>query len=196
MLIEIQLTAKPHFSLYFRVIGAISVSAASLADAGLLSQSTYAEFMDMSDIQVLWLNNAFDLFSSGVRSRFQLLEERAAKKGEYSPFVVQALHYIEDHYKRANKPRICRRSNWHISRPLDAPHVKRESKKACAYFNRIIELKKAKELLNKPHMTIREVSQECGYQDPNYFARLFRRITGLTPREYAARAVKGGKADG
>jgi len=45
-------------------------------------------------------------------------------------------------------------------------------------------------------MTIREVSQECGYQDPNYFARLFRRITGIAPREYAARAVKGRKADG
>jgi AraC-like DNA-binding protein len=56
-------------------------------------------------------------------------------------------------------------------------------------------MQKAKELLKMPNISIREVSQRCGYSDANYFARLFRRLTGLTPREYAARVTKGEDSD-
>lgn len=33
-------------------------------------------------------------------------------------------------------------------------------------------------------VSIKAVSYECGYSDPNYFCRIFKKITGLTPTEY------------
>lgn len=47
-----------------------------------------------------------------------------------------------------------------------------------------IRLKKAQELLQKTDMKITDITFEIGYTDPNYFSYLFKKRTGLTPKEY------------
>ncbi len=46
----------------------------------------------------------------------------------------------------------------------------------------------AKYLLQTSAMSIGEVALSCGYADPNYFARVFKRWTDRTPREHQAGA--------
>ena len=43
---------------------------------------------------------------------------------------------------------------------------------------------RAREMLQNTRLSVREVSTACGYSDANYFARVFKRITGKTPSEY------------
>lgn len=45
-------------------------------------------------------------------------------------------------------------------------------------------VEKAKRMLQGTRLSIREVSLACGYTDANYFARVFKRITGKTPSEF------------
>lgn len=45
---------------------------------------------------------------------------------------------------------------------------------------------KAKELLQNKSIKISYVAAEVGYDDPSYFVRKFKQITGLTPSEYQA----------
>ena len=45
-------------------------------------------------------------------------------------------------------------------------------------------VEKAKEMLLESRLSVREVSLACGYTDANYFARVFKRITGKTPSEF------------
>ncbi len=45
-------------------------------------------------------------------------------------------------------------------------------------------VKEAKKLLEQPTVNIKDVGQAVGYMDSNYFARVFKRITGKTPTEY------------
>ena len=45
-------------------------------------------------------------------------------------------------------------------------------------------VEKAKAMLLSTRLSIREVSLACGYTDANYFARVFKRVTGKTPSEY------------
>lgn len=45
-------------------------------------------------------------------------------------------------------------------------------------------VEKAKEMLLNTRLSVREVSLACGYADANYFARVFKRVTGRTPSEY------------
>lgn len=33
-------------------------------------------------------------------------------------------------------------------------------------------------------LTLKEVCYEVGYKDPNYFSRVFKRVTGVTPTDY------------
>ena len=46
---------------------------------------------------------------------------------------------------------------------------------------------KAKEMLENPALSIKEVSILSGYADPNYFSRIFKKQTDMTPSEYKAR---------
>jgi AraC-like DNA-binding protein len=39
-------------------------------------------------------------------------------------------------------------------------------------------------LHSEPGKNINEIAFECGYTDPGYFRRMFKRLTGLTPREF------------
>jgi two-component system response regulator YesN len=45
-------------------------------------------------------------------------------------------------------------------------------------------IEKAKELLREPGASIKQVSAACGYPDPNYFSRLFKKVTGSTPSSF------------
>lgn len=43
---------------------------------------------------------------------------------------------------------------------------------------------KAKELLSEHHRKLYDVAANVGIQDVNYFAKMFKKFTGLTPTEY------------
>jgi signal transduction histidine kinase/CheY-like chemotaxis protein/ligand-binding sensor domain-containing protein/AraC-like DNA-binding protein len=51
-------------------------------------------------------------------------------------------------------------------------------------FIRMVRLQKAKELLADPDISIATIALECGYNDPGYFARVFKQETGKTPLEW------------
>ena len=42
----------------------------------------------------------------------------------------------------------------------------------------------AKEQLGATDRSIKEICHDAGYQDPNYFSRIFKKWTGMTPTEY------------
>ena len=48
-------------------------------------------------------------------------------------------------------------------------------------------MQKAKDLLDKGELSVKEICYEIGYGDPNYFSRIFKKIVGKTPTDYKAR---------
>ena len=42
----------------------------------------------------------------------------------------------------------------------------------------------AKEQLGSTDRSVKEICRDAGYQDPNYFSRIFKKWTGMTPTEY------------
>lgn len=51
------------------------------------------------------------------------------------------------------------------------------------YLNEF-RIQKARSMMENPRINIKDVGTACGYSDPNYFSRVFKRITGQTPTEY------------
>ncbi|MCF0133739.1 MAG: response regulator [Blautia sp.] len=47
-----------------------------------------------------------------------------------------------------------------------------------------LRIEQAKEMLMNPEISIKEIGMSCGYADPNYFSRIFKKQTDMTPREY------------
>ena len=49
----------------------------------------------------------------------------------------------------------------------------------------LVRMEKAKELLEVPGSMVYEVCRMVGYSDKKYFADLFKKYTGMLPREWA-----------
>lgn len=56
-----------------------------------------------------------------------------------------------------------------------------------------LRVRKAKEMLADITINIKEISGMVGYQDPNYFTKVFKRMEDVTPSEYRIRVLNGGK---
>ncbi len=53
-----------------------------------------------------------------------------------------------------------------------------------SYINALRIEKARQTLIERPELSIAEVAAACGFEEPSYFAKLFRRATGFTPKEH------------
>lgn len=58
-----------------------------------------------------------------------------------------------------------------------------------AYLNEF-RIEKAKAMMVDPRINVKDIGIACGYSDSNYFARVFKRVTGQTPSEYRLTAAQ------
>jgi AraC-like DNA-binding protein len=58
------------------------------------------------------------------------------------------------------------------------------------YLN-LVRVNRAKFMLQKYTMTLKEISSDCCYSDPAYFCRVFKKICKVTPTEYRAQNISG-----
>lgn len=52
-----------------------------------------------------------------------------------------------------------------------------------------LRIQKAKTLLSSPGVSVKNVCYSVGYSDPNYFARVFKRETGMSPSNFRKKAL-------
>lgn len=62
----------------------------------------------------------------------------------------------------------------------------------CSIMEYFIKLKidKAKDLLRDNQLSVREISDKLAFNEPNYFTKTFKRITGFTPLAYRRRTLE------
>jgi CheY-like chemotaxis protein/AraC-like DNA-binding protein len=99
-------------------------------------------------------------------------------------FVKKVREAVEQHLTDAGftVEQLCKQvfmSHSQLHRKLEALTGYSPNK-----FIRMIRLKKAKELLQDPANSIASVALDSGYNDPGYFARVFRQEYGVTPQEW------------
>lgn len=70
-------------------------------------------------------------------------------------------------------------SHDHVSRRFRAAY----GMTPLAYLNRL-RMERAKDLLSTTELRVSEVAHRLGFEDFRYFTRLFRKVTGSTPREH------------
>ncbi len=63
-------------------------------------------------------------------------------------------------------------------------YFKRETGRSPIEFILHEKIRYAKKLLSNPHIQINEVSFATGFEDSNYFIRLFKKHEGVTPKQY------------
>jgi len=51
------------------------------------------------------------------------------------------------------------------------------------YLNKV-RIEEAKSLLEHTDYSIMEIAVACGYSDQSYFTKVFKKATGITPKQY------------
>ncbi|GMV81856.1 MAG: hypothetical protein AMXMBFR7_30400 [Planctomycetota bacterium] len=105
-----------------------------------------------------------------VRRALDVLDKRLGDPQLAAGDLAAAAGLSEPHFRR-----LCREVTGRG--PLDVIRRRR--------------LTLARRLLLDPQQPIAAVSRACGFDDPRYFARLFRQEEGLSPQEYRAAILAG-----
>ena len=53
-----------------------------------------------------------------------------------------------------------------------------------------VRIENAKRLLRETEMKGYDIAYECGFSDPHYFSYIFKKNTGLSPRDYKQEFIK------
>lgn len=127
------------------------------------------------------LQEAEKWFQSIMKNAFEAAQSHA--QSPESPYVEQAIGII--HRKYAQE---ISQSTVADAIGISASYLSRLFKEdlnigfsdfLCAY-----RIEKAKELLKENRYSNKEIARMTGFQDDAYFARIFKRYTGMTPKEY------------
>lgn len=76
----------------------------------------------------------------------------------------------------------CFVSQWHLSKLLN-----RQTEKSFYDLLNAIRIDRAKDLLKEPHLKIGDIVEMVGFSDSAHFARVFKKIVGLSANEYRNR---------
>ncbi len=98
--------------------------------------------------------------------------------------INKAKQYIDNNYMKEltldDVSRIVNISSYYFSKMF-----KEETGENFIDYLTKLRIEAAKKLLKTTNKSMKEISLEVGYSDPNYFSRNFKKYTGKTPTDYA-----------
>ena len=116
------------------------------------------------------------------------LEYRDSKiTGKYGAVILKAKRFIEENYADPNttlttvSEAVCLSPN-HFSTIFS-----QECKTTFIEYLTNVRIENAKRLMKETDMRGYDIAYECGFSDPHYFSYIFKKNTGLSPREFKIR---------
>ena len=130
------------------------------------------------------IKNYFELL---LISFLRLLE---SKKGSVMPLAVKSeplitsiKEYIETRYEENIRiEEICQAYGY--SKSFLCRFFKEHTGEGLSEYANKIKMTKAKELLRDETLNITQISSKLSFENPQYFARSFKRLFGMTPTEW------------
>ncbi len=100
-----------------------------------------------------------------------------------SPVTEEIINVIEkDYVKKLSLGRICK--EMHYSLPYISALFKKETGFSFTDYLQNRRLEETCRLLRETDLPVSAVAESVGYQNLKFFGKLFKRFTGLSPREY------------
>ena len=113
------------------------------------------------------------------------LEFRDSKMtGKYANVILKAKKYIEENYADQNTTLTTVADAVALSPNHFSTIFSQECKTTFIEYLTNVRLENAKRLMRETDMKGYDIAYECGFSDPHYFSYIFKKNTGLSPREY------------
>lgn len=173
-------------------IGFISISGYSTPDAAKYHQNLSAVFRINLDAlndnykalsPVIPAKEQIDTLINPLQRMLELAYMRASSVIKPTVFYQKVLLYVKEHHTEdLTSEDICR----HFS--CSRSYLSHQFKKNCdmsirEYINQL-RIEDAKTLLTNSKLNVTEISIVVGFNDSNYFSKIFKKITGVSPAHY------------
>ena len=113
------------------------------------------------------------------------LEFRDSKMtGKYGNVILKAKQFIEENYADQNTTLASVAEAVCLSPNHFSAIFSQECKTTFIEYLTNVRLENAKRLMRETDMKGYDIAYECGFSDPHYFSYIFKKNTGLSPREY------------
>ena len=134
------------------------------------------QFTSLADI-LAWLDS--------LRGRLcQLLSDRKNQSSDI--LAQQARQYVDAHYQeKLSLAEIAEHLN--ISTGYLSIVFKRFTGTTLSDYIAQVKIEHAKELIDSHQYLMYEISDMLGFENPYYFSRVFKKVTGISPRNYEKR---------
>ena len=131
--------------------------------------------------QVVSTADVPNLMTEMFRTYCQLVNKHSTKS--YSPTVQKAVTCIEaDPAGNLNLRTLSQRLN--VSSSYLSSLFKKETGQTLTDYITRHRIRQAQHLLKTTRLQIQTVAQHCGFVDVHYFSKVFKRIVGVTPKEF------------
>ena len=142
------------------------------------------------------LSNRHDIFAaSEKRETFRntleaLLQEAAAMKQgnsgtlKYGHVISRAEEYVAENFCDPNISLISVARHVGLSSAHFSTVFSQTLGRSFINYLTAMRIEKAKSLLANTNMKLSDIAMEIGYNEPNYFSHVFRKVEGMTPKEY------------
>ena len=113
------------------------------------------------------------------------LEFRDSKvTGKYADVILKAKRFIEENYADPNTTLTTVAEAVALSPNHFSTIFSQECKTTFIEYLTNVRMENAKRLMRETDMKGYDIAYECGFSDPHYFSYIFKKNTGLSPREY------------
>ncbi|MBP2655552.1 MAG: response regulator [Firmicutes bacterium] len=107
------------------------------------------------------------------------------------PQFIKIFSYIDDNINNNSISLYSAAIQAELSMSYLSKLFKKEFKTNFNNYVNIKKIEKSKLLLNNNTISINDISFELGYNEPNYFCKVFKKFAGLTPSEYRTMKISG-----
>lgn len=123
-----------------------------------------------------------ELSTAAYELLYRLAKDIKTKNSD--PVFIEIVNYISNNFEDSELTIDSIAEHFGLHRSTLSNMFKRYTDSSPKGYITDKRLNKAEQLLMSTDDKISDISLVCGFNDPNYFSRMFRKGRGMTPREY------------
>ena len=113
------------------------------------------------------------------------MKEQSHFKPETPVFFTEISHWIEENYKKPLTLAIVS-EKYHISPSYLSKLFRKYGETSFCGFLNTVRISAAKRIMTgSGDILLKDVAEMAGFNDPYYFSRVFKNVTGMSPSEYS-----------
>lgn len=161
--------------------------AASHAQAGPASGTEDWDQLLDKELETLDIRGVCELIGSFLDELTAAAPGSAEGGDTMSQIVQQAAAYIREHYYEPLTLGVMA-EKYHVENSYFSRRFSKEIGVSMLQYIAGVRIEKAKEAIRRGNTNLTEIAFMVGYDDYSYFNKVFRKTTGMSPRDYREKA--------